>query len=108
MLTVRLPESASDIVEAQRRARGLGLGNVLLGLLALAALYRLRVPPGRGFGWSVKAMTSDAEFEVEERRTRLAVNGHGESFRVCAVMKASRSASVNILRGRFLPLPMLT
>jgi len=77
-----LPVTPSHVIEPQRRARGLGLRNGLLRLLALGALYRFGFTPGRGFGAAVKAMTVDSELEVEERRARLAVEGHGSSLRV--------------------------
>jgi hypothetical protein len=58
----------------------------------------------------MKPMTVELEVEVEERRATVLVfvDGHGTSFRVWLAMKASRSASANILRGRFLPWPMMT
>jgi hypothetical protein len=102
------PEPTGHVIEPQRRARDLALRNDLLRLLALGGLYFFGFAPGRGFGAAVKAMTVDAEFEVPVWRARLAIDGHGTSFRVWLAMKASRSASVNILRGRFLPWPICT
>jgi len=44
------PISAGHIIEPHRRACGLNLRDVLLGALALGALYRFRIPLGRGLG----------------------------------------------------------
>src|SRR5262249_58055770 len=50
MLANLVPIATSDIVEGHRRARSLGLRDVLLRLLALGALYRFGFAPGRGLG----------------------------------------------------------
>jgi hypothetical protein len=50
VLTVRFPESASDIVEPQRGARGLDLDHALLRLLAFGGFYFFGFAPGRGLG----------------------------------------------------------
>jgi hypothetical protein len=50
MLANLAPIATGDIVEGHRRARSLGLRDVLLGLLALGALYRFGFAPGRGLG----------------------------------------------------------
>jgi hypothetical protein len=77
------PVAPGDVVEAQRGARALDLPDQELRLLALGRLYLFRLAPGRAPRRAVKAMTSELEVEVEERRARVFVDGHmGESLRV--------------------------
>jgi hypothetical protein len=76
------PVASGHVVNAQRRARLLGLRDQELSPLALGRFYLLCFPPGRAFRRPVKAMTSPPEIVVPERRARLAVEGHGTSLRV--------------------------
>jgi hypothetical protein len=77
------PESTSNVVELERRASRLDLGDVLLRPLALGALYGFGLTPDRGFGAAVKAMTPAPEVELPIRRARVFIDGHvGASLRV--------------------------
>src|SRR6516162_3893150 len=96
VLRVLGPIAPGDVVELERRAR------------ALDRLYFLGFALVRLLCTSEKLTTSDLESILPERRARVATDGHGRSFRVWLAMKASRSASVNMRRIRFVPLPMLT
>ena len=77
------PISASDVVQSQRGARALDLPDQRLSLLTIGRFYFVGFALGRDLGRAVKAMTSELEVEVPERRARLAEDGHGgDSFRV--------------------------
>jgi hypothetical protein len=86
ILRVLGPVAPSDIVELERRARGLGLRDQRPCSLAFDALY--------GFGFALlglfcraeKANTFDLEIVLVERRSWVASDGHGESFRVWLAM----------------------
>src|SRR5262249_5081693 len=80
VLRVFLPVTPRDIVKPQRRARGFGLRNELLGALTFGPLYGLGFPPGRLLRRSEKATTSDLEIVLPERGARVASAGHGASF----------------------------
>jgi adenylyl-sulfate kinase len=81
----------------------------LLGLLALTTLYRFSFAPGRALCRAVKAMTSELDVEFPEWRTWVLVDGHtGESLRLWLAMNSASSASVSILRRRFVPWPTTT
>jgi hypothetical protein len=80
------PIATRNIVEAQRRARGRKLCDLRFGPLALGRFYFLGFAPGRALRRAVKAITSEPEIEVPERRAPLAVEGHGESLRVWLAM----------------------
>src|SRR5262245_50057304 len=83
MLADLLPVPASHVIEPQRGARRRKLRDILLGALALGRLYFFGFAPGRGLRRPVKAMTSEPEVEVPERRAPGAIDGHGgASFRV--------------------------
>src|SRR5262245_57497462 len=105
-----LPIPIGDVVEAQRGLRRRELAHQLDRLLTLGRLYFFGFAARRAFRRAVKPMTSHLEVEVEIRRPTVSVlvDGHGESFRVWLAIKSLISAAVNILRGRFAPLPMLT
>jgi hypothetical protein len=77
-------------------------------LLTLITFYRFGFAARRLLCTSEKAMTSDLEIEREVGAARVATDGHGESFLDCDSMKAARSASVNSLRGRLRPWPIIT
>src|SRR5215471_3680972 len=102
------PIASGHVVEAQRRARVLGLRDQRLGSFALLPLYGFGFPSGGLLRRAEKATTVDLEVECVERRPLVASDRHGDSFRVWFLMKASRSGSANMRRVRFLPLPMLT
>src|SRR6516225_2054318 len=108
VLRVLGPIAPGDVVELERRARVLGLRDQRPRALALDRLYFLGFALVRLLCTSEKLTTSDLESILPERRARVATDGHGRSFRVWLAMKASRSASVNMRRIRFVPLPMLT
>src|SRR5262249_41129641 len=108
MLPVFGPVAPGHVVEPQRRARALGLRDVLLRPLALGSLYRFGFAARGLFRRAEKDMTSDLESIWPERRRRVAADGHGESFRVWFLMKSSSSASVNITRRRLRPCPIRT
>src|SRR3954453_5887774 len=82
MLRVLRPVAPSDIVKPQRGARGLDLRDVRLGALAFLAFYCFGFAPRRLLCRAEKAMTSDLEIVLPERRARVASDRHGESFRV--------------------------
>ena len=82
MLRVLGPIAAGDVVEAQRRARVLGLCDQRLGALALGRLYFFGFAPRRFFCTSEKLTISDLEAVLPERRARVASERHGRSFRV--------------------------
>src|SRR5262249_11979378 len=104
----RAPEAHVELGGSSAPPR-LGLLNPLLGLLPLGSLYRFRFAAGRAFRRAENPMTSDLEVVLPVRRARVAADGHGgTSFRVCAIMKSSRSESVNMRRWRFVPWPVST
>src|SRR5262245_40445593 len=108
MLCVFGPIAPRHIVEPQRGVRVLGLRDQQLRALALLPLYRFGFPLVGLLGRAEKATTSDLKIVLPERGARVASDGHGVTFRVCTVMNSLRSASVNILRWRFLPWPRAT
>jgi hypothetical protein len=105
-----LPVTLSHVVEAQRGLGRRQLRNEPRRLLVLGRCYFFGFTPRRAFRRAVNPMTSHLEVEVEIRRAAVSVliDGHGTSFRVWLVMKSSRSASVNLMRLRFLPWPTST
>jgi len=110
MLADLLPVAIGNVIEPQR---GLGCRQLCdqpLRLLALGRFYFFGFAARRAFRRAVKPMTSHLEVVVEIRRSTVLVlvGGHGASFRVRLAMNSSRSALVNLMRGRFLPWPMVT
>src|SRR5262249_32286086 len=108
VLRVLGPIPAGHVVEAQRGAGVLGLGNERPRLLALDALYGFGFAARRLLRASEKLTISDLESVLPERRARVAADGHGVTFRVWWAMNSLRSGSANILRVRRLPWPMAT
>src|SRR5262249_16835201 len=108
MLPVLDPISRRNVLQPQRGLGLLDLRDVALRPLAFGGFYFFGFPSRGGFRGPVKSMTSPVKIEVPVGRARPAVEGHGESFRVCAAMNLLRSASANILRVRRLPWPMAT
>src|SRR5262249_55230595 len=106
MLPDFLPVPIGDVIEAQRGLGRRPLRDKPRRFLSLARLYFFGFAPRRAFRRAVKPMTSHLEVEVEIRRAAVSVlvDGHGTSFRVWLVMNSLRSASVNMRRGRFVPL----
>src|SRR5262249_10866936 len=105
-----LPPTLGHVVETQRGLGRRKLPDEFNRLLSLGRLYFFGFTPRRAFRRAVKPMTSHLEVEVEIRRATVSVlvDGHGTSFRVWLAMNSLRSASVSILRGRFVPCPMTT
>src|SRR6516225_4027396 len=110
MLPNLLPIALGHVVEAQRGLGRRQLRDEPRRLLSLGRLYFFGFASRRAFRRAVKPMTSHLEVEVEIRRATVSVlvDGQGTSFRVWLAMKLSRSASVNMRRGRLRPWPMAT
>src|SRR6516162_7265468 len=110
MLRVLGPVAVGHVVELERCLGRRQLHDQRPRLLALSRLYLFGFAARRAFRRAVKPMTSHLEVVVEIRRAAVfgLVGGQETSFRVWLVMKLSRSGSVNILRGRLVPWPMMT
>src|SRR5262249_1595141 len=110
MLRVLLPVAFGHIIELERGFGRRKLPDEFNRLLSRGRLYFCGFAAGCAFRRAVKPMTSHLEVKVEIRRATVSVfvDGHGTSFRVWLAMNSSRSAAVNLMRGRFVPLPMMT
>src|SRR5215831_11494174 len=110
MLPDLLPIAIGHVVELERCLGRRQLRDQPLRLLALGRFYLFGFAARRAFRRAVKPMTSHLEVVVEIRRAAISVliDGHGTSFRVWLAMNSLRSGSVNILRGRLVPWPMMT